>query len=105
LETIKEYPKYLESFIHPKVPFPGDPKWGITKILSTDDLVGRPQTVVSLEILTGRTHQIRYQLSELGLPVVGDYLYNAKSSDEHMQLTAWKLEFIDIENEIIIINI
>jgi 23S rRNA-/tRNA-specific pseudouridylate synthase len=41
---------------------------------------------IQLEILTGRTHQIRYQLSEVGLPIVGDYLYNAKFKMQNEKL-------------------
>lgn len=51
---------------------------------------------VFLQLLTGRTHQIRYHLSHHGLPIVGDYLYG-KQAPQGMQLTAWKLVFEDPE--------
>lgn len=34
---------------------------------------------VKINLLTGRTHQIRAQLSELGAPLCGDFLYGAKT--------------------------
>lgn len=34
---------------------------------------------VKIDLLTGRTHQIRAQLSELGAPLCGDVLYGAKT--------------------------
>lgn len=37
----------------------------------------RPFTEVTVNLLTGRTHQIRAQLSTLGAPVVGDKLYGS----------------------------
>src|SRR6185369_6118994 len=35
-------------------------------------------TLVELELKTGRTHQIRVHLSELGHPIVGDDMYGGK---------------------------
>lgn len=34
-------------------------------------------SLVSLQLETGRTHQIRIHLKHLGFPLVGDYLYNS----------------------------
>ena len=36
--------------------------------------------MVRLELLTGRTHQIRVHLSYLGCPIIGDTLYGKESS-------------------------
>lgn len=33
-------------------------------------------SLVSLQLETGRTHQIRIHLKHLGFPLAGDYLYN-----------------------------
>ena len=38
---------------------------------------------VTIELLTGRTHQIRGQLAALGYPIVGDVLYNPKYRPKH----------------------
>ena len=46
--------------------------------------------VVEVEIETGRTHQIRIHLSEIGHPVVGDRRYGGLNS-ERLMLHAWKL--------------
>jgi 23S rRNA pseudouridine1911/1915/1917 synthase len=40
--------------------------------------VSRRFTLVELELLTGRTHQIRVHLSHLGHPIVGDDMYKGK---------------------------
>ena len=53
-------------------------------------------TYLEINIETGRTHQIRVHLSEIGHPVVGDYTYsNGKNpfNIEGQMLHAYKLEF------------
>ena len=59
---------------------------------------------IFLQIFTGRTHQIRVYLSNHGLSIIGDYLYG-KESQEAMQLTAYQLEFEDLEGEGVTIKI
>ena len=54
---------------------------------------------IFLQILTGRTHQIRYHLSNHGLPVIGDYIYG-KEDELPLQLTAYKLLYQDIDGRI-----
>ena len=73
------------------------PKLGITQIEKIEKKPdGRIQ--LFLQIFTGRTHQIRFHLSNHGLPIVGDYLYG-KKCEEAMQLTAYQLEFEDLGGE------
>ena len=65
-------------------------------------------TVAEVEIETGRTHQIRVQLAEAGHPLAGDPKYGDPQVNKalrdrfglsHQLLTAWKLEFGDLEEE------
>ena len=44
-------------------------------------------TLLEIEPLTGRTHQIRVQLSEYGCPIVGDVQYGATGPNAHFQGT------------------
>lgn len=88
-----ELPYYIKETVHAKVPNP-TPKMGITKILEIKE--HQNDTVdLNLEILTWRTHQIRYHLSNHWLPILWDYLYWNEDENKKMQLTAYKLEFID----------
>ena len=55
----------------------------------------KPLALMSVNIATGRTHQIRVHMSSIKLPVVGDALYGGKSAEfpgvERQLLHAWKL--------------
>lgn len=54
-------------------------------------------TLVEVELVTGRTHQIRQQLSSIGLSVVGDQKYGKKSERfprlHHQLLHAYRMVF------------
>ena len=51
------------------------------------------KTLLDVHIETGRKHQIRRHLANIGHPIVGDKLYGTKSS-AGLQLVAYRLEFI-----------
>ncbi len=87
-----QLPYYIQEMVIPKIPH-YIPKIWITKILSLKKIDDK-KVSFTIEILTWRTHQIRYHLSTHWLPIVGDYLYWTEE-DTPMQLTAYKLEFID----------
>ncbi|MDD3263066.1 MAG: RluA family pseudouridine synthase [Candidatus Absconditabacteria bacterium] len=96
-------PYIIESLVIAKLPHI-TPKIGITKILNYSIFKDKEKVIMEIEILTGRTHQIRYHLSQVGLPIVGDYLYG-KETGEAMQLTAWKLIFEDLDGKLITVEI
>lgn len=88
-------PYYINEVVIPKTPHSVIKMW-ITKILSFEE--EWDEVSFDLEILTGRTHQIRYHLSHHGLTVIWDYVYG-KDDGQPMWLTAYKLEFEDEEGE------
>lgn len=66
-----------------------DAKTEVTLLNSFDN-----HSVLSVEIFTGRTHQIRVHLSNVGLPVLGDNLYGQESELINRQaLHAYKAIF------------
>ncbi len=52
---------------------------------------------VRIELLTGRTHQIRAQMSKAGFPIVGDVAYGAPRewSEDRIELEARELAFVN----------
>ena len=76
----------------------------ITKILDFKEL-GNWLVSLQLQILTWRTHQIRYHLSNHGLPIQWDYLYGRENGNVPMQLTAWKLEYLDLNGKMQVVTI
>ena len=54
-------------------------------------------TLLEIKIETGRTHQIRVHMAEIGYPVVGDAVYSNGKNEfgiEGQMLHAYKLEFM-----------
>ncbi|MCC3355334.1 RluA family pseudouridine synthase [Bacillus sp. REN16] len=50
----------------------------ITTFKVVQTFVNKKMTLVELELLTGRTHQIRVHMSHLGYPLAGDTLYGGQ---------------------------
>lgn len=71
--------------------------------LATATFKGKPYTLITAEITTGRTHQIRAQAASHGYPLAGDVKYGGRTAsfaedigfDSGFFLHAWKLEFLD----------
>lgn len=77
-------------------------KKSLTKILSVEDM-GR-YSLVKIDLLTGRTHQIRAHLSHINKPIIGDNKYGNRRINSyfkekyglnHQLLHAYKLTFPD----------
>lgn len=70
------------------------------EILNTEKFFSKmnfPLTKTRINLLTGRTHQIRSQLSRIGHPVLGDKLYGSKlpwKEKEEVALTSSYLKFL-----------
>ena len=72
-----------------------EPAKGVQEALLRYQLItaGEGLSKVSIELLTGRTHQIRAQFSSRGLPLVGDRKYSTLEDDCEIALWSWKLSF------------
>tara|TARA_B110001454_G_scaffold219194_1_gene251287 strand:- start:43147 stop:44097 length:951 start_codon:yes stop_codon:yes gene_type:complete len=56
-------------------------------------------TILDIELLTGKTHQIRSQMAHIGFPLIGDSMYGGPDFENekfnHFLLHANELQFID----------
>ncbi|MBP3357461.1 MAG: RluA family pseudouridine synthase, partial [Opitutales bacterium] len=59
---------------------------------------GNKASLISCKIFTGRTHQIRVHLTDLGFPIMGDYTYKFQknkfkeiTAPERVMLHAYRL--------------
>ncbi len=52
------------------------------------------QTLVSIDIHTGRSHQIRVQMSAIDCPLLGDMKYNPQAKKGNLSLWAYSLVFM-----------
>ena len=62
----------------------GRPATTTWRLVSTrcDTRTGVPCSLVDLEPLTGRSHQLRVHLAAIGCPIMGDRLYGCPPHDE-----------------------
>lgn len=94
VEGTLEYPKIINAPIlstgEQKRVVSESGKPAVTEIVSAKPFEN--YSLVTLNLETGRTHQIRVHMSHIGNPLVGDSLYGAKSSGGQL-LVCSKLEF------------
>lgn len=60
----------------------------------------KDSAVIEIQLFTGRYHQIRVQMSNLGHPIIGDRKYNSKKDLKKIHLQCCYLEFLHpVKNE------
>ncbi len=94
-------PFYIQQEVIPKVPRPHIKEW-ITKIINVKQINDYHE--IYMEILTGRTHQIRYHLSANWAKILWDYLYWQTEWSKKMLLSCSQIEFKDVYWDYKIIN-
>jgi 23S rRNA pseudouridine1911/1915/1917 synthase len=87
VKGIERHPKFKSKFITSE---DGKDAKTIYRVLTR---FGKKFTLLEIEPLTGRTHQLRVHFSDLGHPIVGDKLYGGKMLLPRQFLHAEKLEF------------
>lgn len=73
----------------------------------------RDYSLLEVELITGRTHQIRVHLASIDHPIIGDYKYGHREINDQFKsqygledqlLHSYKLEFNNLENELSYLN-
>ena len=73
---------------------PIDDRKAVSEVTFEEANADKTQSLVEVRIETGRKHQIRRHLADLGHPVIGDRLYGTGDEDGvDLQLTAYLLAF------------
>lgn len=70
-------------------------RWARTEYRVVQALRGA--TLLEVDLITGRTHQIRVHLAHMGHPIVGDTVYGGKRQPidaDRLMLHAWRICFI-----------
>lgn len=100
---VKESEGYLENYLVSDgrinktfIAKPGNPDAKLSRLKFKTIAVGDRYSLLEINLLTGRKHQIRAQLSNMGHPIKGDLKYGAKRSNPNggISLQAHKIEFI-----------
>ena len=63
------------------------------EVLQTIEHEGQRLSLLKIQLLTGRTHQIRVQFASRQMPLVGDRRYGSHIPADHIQLCAARLNF------------
>lgn len=63
------------------------------QVLQTTENEGKRLSLLKINLLTGRTHQIRVQFASRKMPLVGDRRYGSHIPADHIQLCAARLSF------------
>lgn len=101
VETTDKLPNHLVHYMEPS---PRAPKkvsqvahegWDICELKIEQQKIFDHYSWIKIDLLTGRTHQIRSQVSEMGAPIIGDRLYGSHLGDDEnkIALRAQEIEF------------
>jgi 23S rRNA pseudouridine1911/1915/1917 synthase len=101
VETTTKLPEHLVHYMEPS---PRAPKkvsqvahegWDICELKIEQQKIFDNYSWIKINLLTGRTHQIRSQVSEVGAPIIGDKLYGSRLSEDEnrIALKAQEIEF------------
>lgn len=101
VETTAKLPIHLVHYMEPS---PRAPKkvsqiaqegWDFCELKIEQQKILERYSWIKINLLTGRTHQIRSQVSEVGAPIVGDKLYGSQiiEDENKIALRAQEIEF------------
>lgn len=101
VETTEKLPNHLVHYMEPsprapkKVSQVAHDDWDICELKIEQQKIFEHYSWIKIDLLTGRTHQIRSQVSEVGAPILGDKLYGSQivEDENKIALRAQEIEF------------
>lgn len=101
VETTAKLPNHVVHYMEPsprapkKVSQVAEKGWDICELKIEQQKIFDHHSWIKINLLTGRTHQIRSQVSEIGAPIIGDKLYGSQQGDDEnkIALRAQEIEF------------
>lgn len=69
-------------------------EWRVLQEIAAPEAPGGIATLIECTLHTGRTHQIRVHLKQIGHPILGDELYGRRAGFQRQMLHAWRLGFV-----------
>lgn len=106
VETTEKLPSHLVHYMEPS---PRAPKkvssiysenWDLCELKIEQQKIFNQYSWIKINLLTGRTHQIRSQMSEIQAPILGDKLYGSQfdkapyHQDQKIALRAQEIDFM-----------
>ena len=89
--ALSSAPDPFHHGLRPRSPFPKGDDRGASRGITCDTIGFR--SLVSIQLDTGRTHQIRVQFASRKHPLVGDARYGAKDGAKELHLWSYRLTF------------
>lgn len=101
VETTEKLPTHLVHYMEPsprapkKVSQIANEGWDFCELKIEQQKIFERYSWIKINLLTGRTHQIRSQVSEVGAPILGDKLYGSQiiEDENKIALRAQEIEF------------
>jgi len=101
VETKNKLPDHVVHYMEPsprapkKVSVIYNEDWNLCELKIEKQKIFDHHSWIKINLLTGRTHQIRAQVSDLNAPIIGDHLYGSitTQNDGSIKLRAQEIQF------------